>query len=131
MGRKKKIREEFEAVFQAGNEKKIKEMLDENPWLLDEVSSAMDENMLNQHQVIAALGVMEDDLGGPVMINDILTSLNLDFHIEQSEDKIKKILDDVLGLGLVKRESSGWVLTKEGGRICDDYLNRHLKDLIS
>ena len=131
MGKKKKIREEFEKIFQEGNEAKIKKMLEKNPWLLDEVSSTMDQNMLDQHQIIAALGVMEDELGGPVQINEIHSSLNLDFNIQKNEEVINKILNDVLSLGLVKKESNGWILTKEGGRICDDYLNKHLKDFQS
>ncbi|MFX1503951.1 MAG: hypothetical protein ACFFDH_23515, partial [Promethearchaeota archaeon] len=69
---KKKIREEFDMLFKKGDEKAIKKMLDRNPWLLDEVSNTIDAGMVEQNQIIAALGVMEDELGGPVPIDEII-----------------------------------------------------------
>jgi len=92
MGKKKKIREEFDKLFQKGDEKAIKKMLDKNPWLLDEVSSSLDAGMEEQNQVIAA----------------------------------HSILINVEKLNLVTRDTNGWSLTNEGGKICDDYLNRNL-----
>ena len=123
---KKKIREEFDKLFKKGDEKAIKKMLDKNPWLLNEVSNTMDAGMLEQNQVIAALGVMEDELGGPVPIDEIVFSLRVDFNIRKSEDEIHRILTSTEDLNLVKREANGWSLTSEGGRICDDYLNKNL-----
>ena len=132
MGKKKKIREDFEAIFRTGNEKAIKEYLEAYPWLLDEVSSSMDEAMIEQHQIIAALGVMEDELDGEVSINKISQCLreDLKINIRKTEEEIRKILKDLENLGLVDRESpNGWILTSEGGRICDMYLNKNLEDL--
>ncbi|MFX1379289.1 MAG: hypothetical protein ACFFA4_09355 [Promethearchaeota archaeon] len=126
MGKKKKIREEFDSLFQKGDEKAIKKMLDKNPWLLDEVSHSMDEGMEEQNQIIAALGVMEDELGGSVPIDEIVFSLRVDFNIRKTEDEIHSILANVEKLNLVKRDTNGWRLTNEGGKICDDYLNRNL-----
>ncbi|MFX1566761.1 MAG: hypothetical protein ACFFCV_00180 [Promethearchaeota archaeon] len=123
---KKKIREEFDKLFKKGDEKAIKKMLDKNPWLLNEVSNTMDAGMLEQNQVIAALGVMEDELGGPVPIDEIVFSLRVDFNIRKSEDEIHRILTSSEDLNLVKREANGWSLTSEGGRLCDDYLNKNL-----
>jgi len=123
---KKKIREEFDKLFKKGNEKAIKKMLDKNPWLLDEVSNTMDAGMVEQNQIIAALGVMEDELGGPVPIDEIIFSLRVDFNIRKSEDEVHTILADVENLNLVKRNANGWSLTNEGGKICDDYLNKNL-----
>ncbi len=123
---KKKIREEFDKLFKKGNEKAIKKMLDKNPWLLDEVSNTMDTGMVEQNQIIAALGVMEDELGGPVPIDEIIFSLRVDFNIRKSEDDVHTILTSVENLNLVKRNANGWSLTNEGGRICDDYLNKNL-----
>jgi len=79
MAKKKKIREEFNEIFKSGDEKKIKKMLEKNPWLLDEVSTEMDEVMEEQQYTVAALGVMEDELGGPVPIDEIVFSLRVDF----------------------------------------------------
>ncbi|MEE9376629.1 MAG: hypothetical protein V3V33_01160 [Candidatus Lokiarchaeia archaeon] len=123
---KKKIREEFDKLFKKGNEKAIKKMLDKNPWLLDEVSNTMDTGMVEQNQIIAALGVMEDELGGPVPIDEIIFSLRVDFNIRKSEEEVHTILTGVENLTLVKRNSNGWSLTNEGGKICDDYLNKNL-----
>jgi hypothetical protein len=129
MGKKKKIREEFDEIFQSGDEKKIKKMLEKNPWLLDEVSQDMDKDMLEQHQIIAALGVMEDELGNAVPIDEIVFSLRVDFNIQKSESQVQEILTQVENLGLVKKDSNGWVLTNEGGKICDDFLNKTLGEI--
>ncbi|MFX1309047.1 MAG: hypothetical protein ACFE9M_04135 [Promethearchaeota archaeon] len=126
MAKKKKIREEFDRLFAKGNEKEIKKMLDKNPWLLDEVSHSMGAGMAEQNQIIAALGVMEDDLGGPVPLDEIVFSLRVDFNVRKSEDEVHSILTSVENLNLVKRDVNGWSLTNEGGKICDDYLNRNL-----
>ena len=129
MGKKKKIREDFEAIFKAGDEKAIKMYLEKYPWLLNEVSSEMDETMLEQHQIIAAIGVMEDELGGAVSINDINRCLNEDLNIRKIEQDIQKILNIIEDLRLVEKKSNGWILTSEGERICDVYLNKNLEDL--
>lgn len=126
---KKKIREEFDELFKKGDEKAIKKMLEKNPWLLDEVSNTLDAGMVEQNQIIAALGVMEDELGGPVPIDEIVFSLRVDFNIRKSEDDVHTILTSVEDLNLVKRDANGWSLTNEGGRICDDYLNKNLGKL--
>ena len=126
---KKKIREEFDKLFKKGDEKAIKKMLDKNPWLLDEVSHSMDAGMVEQSQVIAALGVMEDELGSAVPIDEIVFSLRIDFNVRKSEDDVLSILTSVEDLNLVKRDANGWSLTNEGGRICDDYLNKNLGKL--
>ena len=129
MGKKKKIREEFQAIFTKGDEKAIKKMLKKNPWLLDEMSNTMDAGMVEQNQIIAALGVMEDELGGPVPIDEIVFSLRVDFNIRKEDSRVHEILKNVENLNLVKREANGWSLTSEGGKICDDYLNRSLGKL--
>jgi len=129
MGKKKIIREEFDAIFQTGNEETIKEYLEKYPWLLGEVSSLMDDTMLEQHQIIAAIGVMEDELNGTVPFNEINHCLKEDFSIRKTDEEIQKILNDIENLQLVEKEPNGWILTNEGGKICDVYLNKNLNDL--
>ena len=126
MAKKKKIREEFDVIFASGNEKAIKEMLDKYPWLLDEVSNEMKGNIGVQQQMIAALGVMEDELGGPVPLDEIIFSLRIDFDVRKTEEEVHEILSSTEELSLVKREGDGWILTPEGGNVCDDFLNRTL-----
>jgi len=123
---KKKIRVEFDKIFKKGDEKAIKKMLDKNPWLQDEVSSSMDAGMTEQNQIIAALGVMEDELGSAVPIDEIVFSLRVDFNIRKGETEVHDILRNVENLNLVKRDSNGWTLTSEGGKICDEFLNKKL-----
>jgi hypothetical protein len=123
---KKKIREQFEVAFKKGDESMIKKMLEKNPWLLDEVAHSMDAGMTEQNQIIAALGVMEDEKGGAVPLDEILFSLKVDFNVRKTESEVRTLLMDIEKLNLVKRESMGWILTTEGGKICDEYLNKNL-----
>jgi hypothetical protein len=128
MAKRKKIREEFDIIFKSGNEKAIKKMLDKYPWLLSEVSSEMEKDMGDQQQVIAALGVMEDELGGSVPVDEVVFSLKLDFNVRLNDEETLAILKKVEELGLVKRDTNGWLLTREGGKICDEFLNKNLKN---
>jgi len=123
---KKKIREQFDAVFQSGDEQAIKKMLKRNPWLREERKASMDASMTKQNQVLVALGVMEDELGGSVPIDEIVFSLRVDFNIRKDEAEVHQILGGIENLNLVKRETNGWSLTKEGGKICDEFLNKNL-----
>ncbi|GAH51492.1 unnamed protein product, partial [marine sediment metagenome] len=87
MVNKKKIREEFDRIFESGDENAIKIMLDKFPWLLNEVSTKMEGVIGEQQQIIAALGVMEDELGGPVPLDEIVFSLRIDFNIRKNEER--------------------------------------------
>ncbi len=126
MVNKKKIREEFKEIFANGNEKRIKKMLDKFPWLLDEQSNKMEGAIGKQQQIIAALGVMEDELGRPVPLDEIIFSLRIDFNIQKIEEEVHEILRSSEDLRLVKKDSNGWTLTVEGEKVCDDYLNKTL-----
>ncbi|MCP4761214.1 MAG: hypothetical protein GY870_05500 [archaeon] len=123
MGKKKKIREEFNQVFESGDDRAIKEMLTSYPWLLDEMSSSMDAAMAEEHQIAAAIGIMEDELGHAVPMDQIMFCLRQDFGAEKSEPDLRSLLTNIENLNLVKNESSGWTLTEEGGDACDAYLN--------
>ena len=127
MVKKKKIREDFDNIFKSGEEDKIKTMLHEHPWLLEEVSNEMNQVMEKEQQIIAALGIMEDELGDTVPLNEILYSLKNDFDIRKSEVEVREILENLIPLDIVKKNQNGWNLTTEGGRICDDYLNLFVK----
>ena len=128
MAKKKKIREEFSTIFKTGNEDAIKEMLDKYPWLLSEVSSEMDSRMFEQNQIVAAIGVMEDELGGPASMDDIVLSLDADFNIHKSKEELQPLILNIEDLNLVKKEGNGWILTDEGGRVCDAFLNKNIKE---
>jgi hypothetical protein len=123
---KKKIREQFDLVYANGNEQEIKKMLTKNPWLRNEMQTSMDASMTKQNQVLVALGVMEDELGGSVPLDEIVFSLRVDFNIRKDEAEVHQILGVIENLNLVKREANGWGLTREGGKICDEFLNKNL-----
>ena len=124
MAKRKKIREQFDVIFQSGDEKAIKKMLEKYPWLLDEVSTEMNEVIEEQQQVIAALGVMEDERGGAVPIDEIIFCLRVDFNIRKLEEEVINLLNATENLGLARKDPNGWRLTREGGKVCDDYLNK-------
>ncbi|MHA1477683.1 MAG: hypothetical protein ACTSPU_05745 [Promethearchaeota archaeon] len=126
MVNKKKVREEFDRIFESGNENAIKMMLDKFPWLLNEVSNKMEGSIGEQQQIIAALGVMEDELGGPVPLDEIVFSLQIDFNIRKTEEEVHNILTSTEELNLARKDSNGWTLTVEGEKVCDDYLNKSL-----
>ncbi|MFX1236593.1 MAG: hypothetical protein ACFFAS_11835 [Promethearchaeota archaeon] len=127
MVKKKKIRDEFQAAFEAGDDKTIKEMLSTHSWLLDEMSHEMDETMSQQHQILAGIGVMEDEYNQPVRLDQIAMCLRDDFDVHRSEGEILSILNEVESLNLVRKTVDGWVLTKEGGTVCDEYINKTRK----
>ena len=129
MVNKKKIREEFDKIFESGNENAIKMMLDKFPWLLDEMSNKMEGAIGEQQQIIAALGVMEDELGGPVPLDEIVFSLRIDFNIKKTEDEVLDILRSTEELKLARIDSNGWSLTVEGEKVCDNYLNKNLGEV--
>ena len=129
MVNKKKIREEFDKIFESGNENAIKMMLDKFPWLLDEVSNKMEGAIGEQQQIIAALGVMEDEMGGPVPLDEIVFCLRIDFNIKKTEDEVLEILRSTEELNLARVDSNGWSLTIEGEKVCDNYLNKNLGEI--
>ena len=104
-------------------------MLDKFPWLLDEVSNKMKGAIGAQQQIIAALGVMEDELGRPVPIDEIVFSLRIDFDIKKTEEEVHSILMSTEELNLARKDSNGWTLTVEGEKVCDNYLNKNLGDI--
>ena len=48
------------------------------------------------------------------------------FNIRKHEAEVHQILGGIEDLNLVKREANGWSLTREGGKICDEFLNKNL-----
>ena len=121
---KKKIREQFEKVFKEGNDKAIKKMLSKNPWLLEEISQEMDATMKEEDLILAAIGVMEDDLNHPITIEEILLCIKQDFKKSKNMSQVEELLENVNKLNLVKKIDDGWTLTDEGGEACDEYIRK-------
>lgn len=124
--KKKKIREEFQQYFKSGNEAMIKKMLLDHLWLLEEWEDKMDSNVHEQSLIIAALGVMNDEKGGkPVPLEDVISCLRVDFKNKKDDSAVRDVLIACEGLGYCEKNENGWILTQEGEKICDDYLNSH------
>ena len=131
MAKKKTIRQQFDSFFKSGNERMIKKMLSDYPWLLHEQQNRMDDNMRTTGLVISSLGVMNDENGGkPVSVEDVIFSLRMDFkQSKKGLENVANILEDAETMGYCIRKDTGWILTLEGERICDNYLNSHIQIL--
>lgn len=126
MFQKSKIRQDFEQAYKENNEAVMQKLLAENPWLLAEWESKMDGSSTPDQQVIlAAVGVMEDELGNAVPLDEILFSLRVDFKLKKDDAQVTKVLQEAESVGYCKKVQSGWQLTPQGGKICDTYLNSH------
>ena len=131
MAKKKTIRQQFDNFFKSGNERMIKKMLSDHPWLLHEQQNKMDDNMRTTGLVISSLGVMNDENGGkPVSVDDVIFSLRMDFkQSKKGLENVKNVLEDAETMGYCISNNTGWMLTLEGERICDNYLNSHIQIL--
>ena len=98
-------------------------------WILRDISGTGRRQIGDQQQIIAALGVMEDELGRPVPIDEIVFSLRIDFNIRKTEEEVHNILQSAEELNLAKKDSNGWTLTVEGEKVCDNYLNKNLGEI--
>ena len=123
---KSKIRSDFENAFKAGDEQTMQKLLAENNWLLSEWEAKMDGGASSEQQIVlAALGVMTDELSNPAPIDEISFSLRVDFKKKMDDSTILKHLTEAESLGYCRKSGTGWELTPEGGKICDNYLNSH------
>lgn len=77
----------------------------------------------SDYAVLAALAVIEDDLGDSVPLEDIAFSLRADFKIKMGESKIANILQNFEKDGYVKKnDQKKYSLTSKSGEIADDFL---------
>ena len=75
-----------------------------------------------EYAVITALGVIEDDIGEPVSIDEILLSLRADIKIKLNVSKIAGILQKLEKEGYVKNNQNKYSLLDSGGEIVDAFL---------
>ena len=78
-----------------------------------------------EYAVITALGVIEDDIGEPVSIDDILLSLRSDIKVKLNVSKIAGVLQQLEKDGYVQNNQNKYSLTKSGGDIADNFLETH------
>lgn len=79
-----------------------------------------------EYAVLAALGVIEDDIGEPVSIDEILLSLRADIKIKLNVSKIASVLQKLEKDGYVKNSLSKYSLLKSGGDIVDNFLEAQI-----
>jgi len=75
-----------------------------------------------EYAVLAALGVIEDEIGEPVNIDEIALSLRSDIKIKLNVSKIAGLLQKLEKDGYVKNNQNKYSLTKSGGDIVDTFL---------
>ena len=75
-----------------------------------------------EYAVLAALGVIEDDIGEPVSIDEILLSLRADIKIKLNVSKIAGLLQKLEKEGYVKNNQNKFSLLESGGQIVDTFL---------
>ena len=75
-----------------------------------------------EYAVLAALGVIEDDIGEPVNIDEIALSLRSDIKIKLNVSKIAGLLQKLEKDGYVKNNQNKYSLTNNGGDIVDTFL---------
>ena len=78
-----------------------------------------------EYAVLAALGVIEDDIGEPVSIDEILLSLRADIKIKLNVSKIAGLLQKLEKEGYVKNNQNKYSLLDSGGKIVDTFLESH------
>lgn len=128
--KKRRIKKDFDTAVAEGNDAKIEQLVKDNPWLQDYVDDNGDDTDVNVKRVCAAIGIMEDELSTPATFDDIVTSLAQDFKVNMSQSQVEGICLDLENKGYIKAQDAGYVLTVEGGRICDNYLNKQAGDMI-
>jgi hypothetical protein len=127
---RKMIRNKFNEYFHANNEAMIAKFCQEYPWLMEDMeafdSQAKPTQKVSREQamIVAAVGVMSDENSGePCGLNDVTFSIRADFKQKMDDASVLSILKSVEALRLIKKEQSGYTLTPEGEKICDDFLN--------
>ncbi|MEX2680525.1 MAG: hypothetical protein Q6373_002925 [Candidatus Sigynarchaeota archaeon] len=128
--KKRRIKKDFDTAVAEGNDAKIEQLVKDNPWLQDYVDENGDETDVNVKRICAAIGIMEDERSAPATIDDIIESLRQDFNVNMSPAQVESVCMDLENKGYIKAQDAGYVLTVEGGRICDNYLNKQSSELL-
>ncbi|NMC07232.1 MAG: hypothetical protein GYA24_18590 [Candidatus Lokiarchaeota archaeon] len=130
MFKKRRIKKDFDTAVAEGNDARMEQLVKENPWLQDYVDDNGDDSDVNVKRVCAAIGIVEDEISAPATINDIVESLAQDFKASMSASQVESVCIDLENKGYIKAQDAGYVLTVEGGRICDNYLNKQAGELL-
>ena len=72
--------------------------------------------------VIAAVGVMQDELNGPVPTDEISFCLRVDFKRKIKEASLLSLLNQAVHSKQIEKIQPGWQLTMDGAKIADQVL---------
>lgn len=129
MFKRRRVKKDFDVALAEGDDAKIEQLVRENPWLQDYVEDVSEETDLAMKRTCAAIGIMEDELNMPVPVDEIAYSLEMDFSSAVPVSKVEQACIELEAKGFVKRQLQGYVLTVEGGRVCDKFLNKQAAEV--
>ncbi len=125
MMKKKKVKDLIKKAIKADDLEQINKLLLEYPSMIDEFDELnLYHDLSVEDAVIAGVGVMEDELAGPVRVEDVVKSVIVDFRKNVNEIELFSILDKIERQGFIQKRGIGWVLTIKGSEVCDQTLTR-------
>ena len=125
MMKKKKVKDLMKKAIKADDLEQINKLLLEYPSMIEEFEELnLYPSLLVEDAVIAGVGVMEDELAGPVRVEDVVKSVIVDFRKNVNEIELFSILDKIERQGFIQKRGIGWVLTIKGSGVCDQTLTQ-------
>jgi hypothetical protein len=125
MMKKKKVKDLIKKAIKADDLEQINKLLLEYPSMIDEFEELnLYRDLSVEDAVIAGVGVMEDELAGPVRVEDVVKSVIVDFRKNVNEIELFSILDKIERQGFIQKRGIGWVLTIKGSEVCDQTLTQ-------
>ena len=123
MMKKKKVKELLKKAIKVDDLEQINKLILEYPSMIEEVQELnLYPELEVEKAVIAGVGVMEDELAGPVRVEDVVKSVIVDFRKSINEIELFSMLDKLERQGFIHKQGIGWVLTVEGSEVCDQTL---------
>lgn len=125
MMKKKKVKDLIKKAIKADDLEQVNKLLLEYPSMIDEFDELnLYSGLPVEDAVIAGVGVMEDELAGPVRVEDVVKSVIVDFRKNVNEIELFSILDKIERQGFIQKRGIGWVLTIKGSEVCDQTLSQ-------
>ncbi|MHA1300598.1 MAG: hypothetical protein ACTSO9_14370 [Candidatus Helarchaeota archaeon] len=122
--KKKKVKDLMKKAIKADDLEQVNKLLLEYPSMIEEFTDLnLYPGLELEKAVIAGVGVMEDELAGPVRVEDVVKSVIVKLNKNINEIELFSILDRLERQGFIHKQGIGWVLTVEGSEVCDQTLS--------